>query len=281
MISHGAITVINAIPCGIGAAVGVDLVTRSEFTAGGTGRSVRIINDPGEDTNMARICVKNTFEHLDVDEPGGWSLSVDSGIPISRGLKSSSSACNSIISSVEKWISDRHGIGFGDRGEDIIEMIRLGVRCAKEAGVTVTGAFDDACACHLGGFVITDNERNELVLREDVGMYDVILLVPENRIRKPSIDRRIFLDLSERMKDIIRIAEKDWLSALTENGRLIAKVLGIDDRIADRALNLGALAAGVSGTGPAVSAVVKKGEGISFLKDLAHDGYEAIVTRTR
>jgi len=281
MISHGAITVINAIPCGVGAAVGVDLVTRSEFAAGGAGRSVRIINDPGEDTRMAEICVKRTFEHLNICEPEGWSLSVDSEIPVSRGLKSSSSACNSIISSVGGWISKEHGTGFGDGKEDILEMIRLGVRCAKEAGVTVTGAFDDACACHLGGFVITDNERNSLIAHKDAERYDVILLVPEDRIRKPSIDRQMFRDLSERMRGVIRTAENDWLSALTENGGLIAKVLGIDDMIAEDAMRMGALAAGVSGTGPAVSVVVGRGEGISFLKDLAHDGYETIVTRTR
>jgi shikimate kinase len=44
---------------------------------------------------------------------------------------------------------------------------------------------------------------------------------------------------------------------------------------------MGALAAGISGTGPAVSVVVGKGDGRSFIKDLEHDGYDVILTRTR
>jgi len=279
--SYGAVTVVNAIPCGTGAAVGIDLKTRACFVAGGSGKGVRIINDPDEDTGMAMICVKNVFEHFGVMEPDDWSLSVDSEIPVSRGLKSSSSACNAVISAVSGWIRNEHGRGFNDKEEDTIEMIRLGTRCAREANVTVTGAFDDACACHLGGLVITDNKNDTILRRTAAEEYDVILLVPDRKIRKPSLDKQRLYALSERMTDILRLAERDWLSALTENGRLVAIALNIEDRVSTSAVNNGALAAGVSGTGPAVSVVVAKGDGKSFLKDLDHDGYISIVTRTR
>ena len=272
MMSHGAITVVNAIPCGIGAAVGIDLRTRAEFEPHRTGRTVRITNDPGEDTKMAEICVRNTFRHFLTDEPKGWSLTVDSEIPVSRGLKSSSSACNAIISSV----SGRIGGEIGDS-----ELIRLGVICAREAGVTVTGAFDDACACHMGGFVITDNTKDELLRRTDAEENDVILLVPEDKIRKSSVDRRKYLDMAEKVREILKVAENDWYSALTKNGEIVSRIEGIRDGISADALKMGALAAGVSGTGPAISVVVGKGDGRSFLKDLEHRGYDAIVARTR
>jgi shikimate kinase len=280
MISHGAITVINAIPCGIGATVGIDLLTSSEFVVSGTERSVRIANDPGEDTNMARICVKNTFLHFGIEEPEGWSLTVDSQIPVSRGLKSSSSACNSIVSSVTEWISKEHGKRFEGR-DGTIEMIRLGVRCAREANVTVTGSFDDACGCHLGGLVITDNGKDEIMMRADVDVKDVILLVPEMKIRKPSLDKDRFYTFASVSSEIAELAKKDWCSALTKNGALVAKALGIDDTMSGKAVSMGALAAGMSGTGPAISIVVEKNCGASFLKDLEHNGYDAIITRTR
>ncbi|MDR0791184.1 MAG: hypothetical protein LBE47_01435, partial [Methanomassiliicoccaceae archaeon] len=189
MRSFGAITVVNAIPCGIGAAVGIDLVTCAGFTVGGTERTVRIINDPCEDPTMARICVSDTFKRFNVDEPDGWDLSVDSQIPVSRGLKSSSSACNAIISSVADHIVREYGgNGFGTGKEGMLEMIRFGVGCAIKAGVTVTGAFDDACACHLGGLVITENTNNALLRHDDTEGNDVLLLIPEAKIRKPSLN---------------------------------------------------------------------------------------------
>jgi len=280
MISHGAITVINAIPCGIGATVGTDLVTSSEFVVSGEERFVKIVNDPGEDTKMARICVKNTFLYFDVEEPDEWSLTVDSQIPVSRGLKSSSSACNSIISSVTEWITKEYGKKF-EGYDGTIEMIRLGVRCAREAGVTVTGSFDDACGCHLGGLVITDNANDDILMRTDVEEKDVILLIPEMKIRKPSLDRNRFYAFASASSELAELAKKDWCSALTENGALVAKALGINDTISERAVSMGALAAGMSGTGPALSIVVEKNGGASFLKDLEHNGYDAMITRTR
>jgi shikimate kinase len=280
--SHGAITVINAIPCGIGAAVGIDLRTHARFVPGGRERSVSIANDPNEDTKMARICVMNTFKHFRAAEPEGWSLAVDSEIPISRGLKSSSSACNAIVSAVAGRIAeDRGTAGFGTGKDAQLDMIKLGVKCAIEANVTVTGAFDDACACHLGGFVITDNEKMSLIRHTAAEKNDVILLVPEKKIRKPGLDRERFYALSGKMEKVVKTAERDWHAALTLNGELIAAAVGIDDSIAKEAMRMGALAAGVSGTGPAIAAVVGRGDGASFLKDLDISGYEAIIAGTR
>jgi len=276
MRSYGAVTVINAIPCGIGATVGIDLVTKAKFSVGGSGKRVKIVNDLHENDEMARICVKNTFQHFQTEEPNDWILSIDSQIPISRGLKSSSSACNAVISSVANVISQNRVIEY-----DIMDIIRLGVKCAREAEVTVTGAFDDACGCHLGGFVMTDNERDDLMIRKDVEENDVILLVPEEKIRKHSLDRERFYAISDASRELIKIAEKDWRPALTKNGELISKIVGTDDRIARKAMNMGAFAAGVSGTGPAISVIIGKGDGASFLRDLDAVGYETIVTRTR
>jgi len=281
-VSHGAITVINAIPCGIGATVGVELRTKASFSVRGDRRTVSIVNDEREDDSMARICVKNTYEHFRVEEPKGWVLAIDSQIPISRGLKSSSSACNAIVSAAAGKIMKEHKKkGFENNEEGVLEMIRLGVRCAREANVTITGAFDDACGCHLGGLVITDNRNDMLIGRSEVDKHDVILLVPAEKIRKPSLSTEAFRNISEKVRELVNKVDDDWYSVLTANGSLVARAVGADNSIARRAMAMGALAAGVSGTGPAVSVVVKKNEGRSFLRDLEHEGYRAIITRTR
>ena len=46
---------------------------------------------------------------------------------------------------------------------DDLEIVKLGVEAAFDAKVTVTGAFDDACASYFGGIVVTDNLNREIV----------------------------------------------------------------------------------------------------------------------
>jgi shikimate kinase len=78
--------------------------------------------------------------------------------------------CNAVI----KAVLDSHSFDM-----DIMDIIRLGVECAKEAKVTVTGSFDDACGCELGGLIFTENYSTTLIRRKRAEDYDVILCIPE------------------------------------------------------------------------------------------------------
>ena len=266
-VSHGAITVINAIPCGIGSTIGIALRTTATFTPGGTVKSIKILNDPEEDVGMARICVETALRHIS-EEPTGWTLEVESDIPVSRGLKSSSSACNAIISAVFEEYNFKM---------NPIDVVRMGVNCARSAGVTVTGAFDDACGCHLGGLVITNNNRDEIIESRDIGEYDVVIFVPDHKIRKQSITKEMFTPIVDRMQEAIAMASSDPFEAMNLNGELISSILEEDDSVAKFALKNGALAAGISGTGPGIAIVTEKGYG-EILADLLEC---SIITKTR
>ena len=266
-ISYGAISVINSIPCGIGSTIGIDLKTISEFVPGGTKKEVRITNDPSEDDTMARLCVETALQCMGV-ELRGWTLTVNSEIPISRGLKSSSSACNSIISAV-----------LNEYGQKMrsLDMIRMGVECARSADVTVTGAFDDACGCHLGGLVITNNSKDELIGHYDIEDLDVVIHVPERRIRKHSLSKDMFAPVSGKAAELVKLLPDGVLEVMTTNGSLISGIVGENGIMAKIALKRGALAAGISGTGPATAMLVEKGKG----KALADDIGDCIFTTTR
>lgn len=270
--SHGSITVINAMPSGIGATIGVGLRTEAEFSVGGSERKVTIGNDGSEDTTMARICVSRAYERARVPEPEGWTLVTRSEIPVSRGLKSSSAACNAILRAV---ISEL------DFTMDPVDLIRLGVGCAREAKVTVTGSFDDACGCGLGGLVMTDNRRDEVLARSDVEDRDVVIHVPRFKIRKSSMPVEALRAAAPELGEAIDIAMTDPYRAMTINGRVISKVQGVDNSLAERAVSMGALGAGMSGSGPAIAIVVPKGDGESFARDLGIAPEETIVTCTR
>ena len=80
----------------------------------------------------------------------GAKIKTQSNIPIARGLKSSSVAANATA------LATTAALG---KTLDDLEIIKLGVEAAFDAKVTVTGAFDDACASYFGGIVITDNSE--------------------------------------------------------------------------------------------------------------------------
>jgi len=269
-ISYGAITVINAMPCGIGSTIGITLRTDAVFTPTGETKDIGIKNDPSENKEMARICVSETYKKMNIEEPEGWLLNISSEIPISRGLKSSSSACNAIISSVMR--AERFDM-------DVVDRIRLGVECARKAKVTVTGAFDDACGCELGGLVITDNRSDTILFQDDIGEYDILIHAPKNKIKKTGLPLEELKSISSKVEGLIETARTDPFKAMTENGRLIASVSGIDDSVSDIALENGALGAGVSGSGPAVAIVLEKGDAEDFIRRTGLTGL--IFARTR
>ena len=243
-ISYGAISVLNAIPCGIGATIGVDLKTIAEFSPFER-KFVELVGRPGMNTSLAETCVRRTFEYLG-EKPFDYKLRITSNIPPSRGLKSSSSVCNAVISAV----LDHFGAKM-----DKLDLIRLGVECAKEAGVTITGAFDDACGCHLGGLVITDNTKNELLERREVPKYDVVIISPDRQIPKNKVNLARYRELKDQFEELAHSIDDDYLKVLTENGKHVASLIGMDYSVCREAFSLGALAAGVTGTGPAVAIV--------------------------
>jgi shikimate kinase len=268
--SYGAITVLNAMACGIGCTIGTELTTEASFEPEGETRSVVIMSDPTENDIMARICVKRAFERIGLKEPEGWILKTSSEIPVSRGLKSSSSACNAIISSV---------LNAMDRDMPQIDIVRLGVECAREAKVTITGSFDDACGCMFGGLVITDNVNDKIIMSQDVDEMDVVMSVPRQKIRKTALPVDKIKAHAEESARIAELAKTDPLKALTENGRLFAQIIGVDNSVAERALKYGALAAGMSGAGPAIAVLTERGKGFDLAMDVGMDSF--IITQTR
>jgi len=266
-VSYGAISVMNAIPCGIGSTIGIDLRTEAVFEPS-VKTKITLEGRPNLNDGLVRTCVKRTMECIGKD-PIQYSLTVRTDIPPSMGLKSSSSVCNAVISSV----LDHFKIV-----KDPIDVVRLGVRCAKECKVTITGAFDDACGCHLGGLVVTDNGKNELILNKNIPEYDVVICIPDRSIPKNKVPVEIYRSLKTDYLALVPKIENDYLFVLERNGKYVQEIIGIEEPLTERAKSFGALAAGISGTGPAFAIVTEKGKG----KELAESmGCDTLVTHTR
>jgi len=243
-LSHGAVTIVNAIANGMGAAFGIDLFTKAR---------VRLTSDPGvrvvmederEDTRLVELCVRKVLDMY--GQEMGAEVSTESNIPISRGLKSSSAAANAVVMATLRALSMEI---------DPLDAVRLGTRSAIEAGVSVTGAFDDAAASMLGGVVLTDN-RNEIIIKRDRMPKDlrVLLHVPEFKIRKGGLPLESIRSMTGPVQMAFEMALKgEYFWSMTLNGICHSLALGLDQRLALEALRHGALAAGLSGTGPATA----------------------------
>jgi len=249
--AHGAATIVNAIALGKGAAFGVDLWTKAEVRLTEESNLIKgeITSDPAESTLLTERTVSRVFKHFSVDKRFGAKVKTWSNIPVARGLKSSSVAANAValaaVAALGKKLDD-------------LTVVNLGVDAAFDAKVTVTGAFDDACASYFGGAVVTDNLKRKLLKRvtlpEDL---TVLFHVPSRKAYTGDSD----VNKLRTVKPLVKIAYNEALkgnfwAALSLNGVIYSSALGFDAAVALDALAAGALAAGLCGKGPAVTAVV-------------------------
>ena len=252
-LSHGAATIVNAIATGKGAAFGVDLYTKAQVKLTSEPQTIEatITSDQQENPVLIQKTVKAVLKHFSLEKEYGAKVQTWSNIPIARGLKSSSTAANAVALATLGALNERL--------EDL-EVVKLGVSAAFEAKVTVTGAFDDACASYFGGLVVTDNLNCKLVkqqaLTED---YVVLFQVPPKKAYTANTDTSRLAAIKFKIEASYNMTLKGlYWDALTLNGLNYSEAFGFNAKIATDALAAGARAAGLCGKGPTTTAVVSK-----------------------
>ena len=268
---RGAATIVNAIATGKGAAFGITLeVNASVELQEGAGDIVLKGSTEGQD--LVASCVRAVVSRTNRKMKVRGDAIVKSEIPISRGLKSSSAVSNAVVLATAKAI-----------GSDLSDMdlILAGIEESIKAGVTITGAFDDASACFLGGVVATDN-RNFAVLHRGTMDPDLEMLlhVPDKRITKASVKGLDFGPIRKEVDKAFELAlNGEYLRAMELNSRAYSKVLDVSEDIAELARKKGALGAGISGTGPATAIVCSRADAPDILSALSRE--EGTVLRAR
>ncbi len=269
--AFGAVTVVNAIPAWRGAAIGVDLRVEVELRLRQPGDVEVRSTVRGESMRLGGELVEALLRILS-DRFGvdaGLEVEIRSEIPVGVGLKSSSAVSNALAAAA----ADALGMGL-----DPLEVVRLGVEVSRLAGVTVTGAFDDACASMLGGLCVTDNRRLLLVRRMRVGGGLRAVMGVPREASGPDIARL------DSVRDHVEAAyglalEGDWRPAMLLNGVACASALGYPLEPVRLALQAGAESAGLSGKGPAVAAICQDPDPVA--ESWGRLGYEVIVAGVR
>jgi len=242
----GAGTIVNAIAIGRGAAFGLALRVTATAETKPEGHGVRVQVPDGLDPALVRSCAERVLRQT--PRSVGIEVAVTSEIPVSRGLKSSSAVANAVV------LACAHALG---AQLEPLRLIGIGVDAALDAGVTITGAFDDACACFFGGIVATDNRARKLLVsdRFPSGLVAVVE-VPDRTITKSSLKGTDFGPIRPQIEEAFRLAlNGDYFQALEVNSAAYAPLLGVDESPAIRARAAGAKAAGVTGTGPSILAL--------------------------
>jgi shikimate kinase len=237
---HGAISIVNALAICSGSALGISLrVTVEADLRDGEGIPLQTVNG-----KLIRNVIYNTIPK-EIIAKNSIYISVDSEIPIGFGLKSSSAVSNAVALACSKLVNEEI--------EDYAVLDRA-VRASLDAGVTITGAYDDSSACYFGGFVVTNNRTHKIIHHQNApdNLFATIFLPKTTRrgnIRKASMMSDLF---GEAFK--LATAGEYW-KAMNLNGMLLSTSLSAEYEPVIKAIQKGALAASISGNGPAIAAV--------------------------
>lgn len=268
-----AVTFVNAIPTGIGAAAGVDLRTRAEirWEPEGAGSPLTLSVVPrSSDTPLVRSAVQAAFERAGIPGAGTVGLALTSAIPHGAGLKSSSAVASAIARAIDA------AVGGGWSAEAIAQVSAM---ASRRAGVSATGAFDDALAGLVPGVVVTDNRADRLLTRHPVpAELEVALWIPGgSHPPSPEIASRFRSDDPEAVRAADAALHGRLWEAMDANSRLVDAVMGYDHRLLrERLLRAGAVACGTSGLGPAFAAIGPRGRMEELVETLPSSGGERL-----
>lgn len=265
-IVHGAISIVNAVATGYGSAMGISLNVKVEIISKkGSG----LIFQKGGGSLMIKKIIYDVLQSKYINN-NQLLININSEIPSGMGLKSSSAVSNAValacISLTNKEISDEF-------------VLNSAVDASLYAKTTITGAYDDSTACYYGGFVTTDNYKRKIWKRENSPMdIRAVIFLPNNKKRGDVTRLKLLSDIY--MEAFQLAYSGQYWKAMTLNGVLTSSLLSNSYTITRMCLENGALAASISGNGPAIAAVVRESEVQKIKSVLSNLDGRVIISRT-
>ena len=251
---HGAISIVNAIATGKGATLGISLKLETILEAS-PGKGIVIESD--NQSLSSRLINRTIQKMVSKRELERTKLHVllKSEIPTGYGLKSSSAISASVALACAKLFKPE---------VDDHQVLLASVNASIETKVSITGAYDDACACYYGGFVVTDNYKRKIIHSEKGPKnLSAVIFVPKSHkrgnVKKLKTLEAVFSKAWSLAKN------SDYWNAMILNGLATSAILNSDPKIISDLIEKGAVGASVSGNGPAIVAVTKH-ENLSKIK---------------
>ena len=265
--ANGAISILHSLGLGKGCSIGIELSTEVTLVDEET-----IISDDSHGLlDAVEKCWRS--EGLPIPDKFGWIIRSD--LPIGQGLKSSSAVANAAF----RALNNGSWTGLSDS-----EIADLSVAAQRIAKCTVTGSMDDTWASLQSGWKLVDpklRSSDSIILQGEIEEdYCVIIILRGRRgaiIAEDSfrLQRPIF------ERSLASVISGSPIDSISSNG--IAVAAATNDHLALRISNsliaFGAVASGISGSGPSISVVCYE-ESKKMLRDKIHEmGLETISTR--
>jgi len=244
---HGAISLVSGIANRKGATLGISLVVEA-IVETSPGKGIIILS---KNKTLSSRLINKTVEKILTKkelEQNKITISLESEIPTGYGLKSSSAISSVIALACAKIFKPK----WTDQ-----QILLAGIDASIESKVSITGAYDDACSCYFGGINVTDNNQRKIIHKEKIpSNLMVIIFVPKNRKRGNVKNLKILSPVFDNAWNLAR--NTNYFGAMIINGLATSVILNSDPKIIINLLEKGALAASISGNGPAIAAIVKK-----------------------
>ena len=265
-IVHGAISIVNAVATGYGSAMGISLNVKVEITSKkGSG----LIFQKGGGSLMIKKIIYDVLQSKYINN-NQLLININSEVPSGMGLKSSSAVSNAVslacISLTNKEINDE-------------SVLNSAIDASLYAKTTITGAYDDSTACYYGGFVTTDNYKRKICKRENSPTdISAVIFLPNSKKRGDVTRLKLLSDIYLEAYQLAYSGQ--YWKAMTLNGVLTSSLLSNSYTITRMCLENGALAASISGNGPAIAAVVRESEVQKIKSVLSNLDGRVIISRT-
>ena len=244
---NGAVSIVNAIAIGKGATLGIDTFVETRLKKKkGTG-----IHITSENKTISSRLINKVIENMipnKILEKTRLELDFKSDIPTGYGLKSSSAISTAVVLTCAKAFEKE----FTDE-----EILKIGAKTSIEAKVSITGAYDDACACYFGGFNVTDNLKMQLVQREIAPKeLQAVVFLPKSRKRGNLKKLKNFKNAFNSSWELAK--KSDYWNAGILNGIATSSILNSEPNLIMKLIEKGALCATISGNGPSIMAIANK-----------------------
>ena len=259
---NGAISLVNAIATWKGATLGISSKVEAVVSAS-DGKGIRLeLDNQNVSSRLINKVVEFAVPKKEL-EKNKIEISLTSEIPTGYGLKSSSAISSVVSLACHKLFKSNY---------TDTQVLSAGIDASLATKVSMTGAYDDACACYFGGTVVTDNKARKIIRSENTPTnLCAVIFVPKSRKRGNIKQLKTLESVFERAWSFAK--NGDYWNAMILNGYATSAVLGSDPKIISSLIENGALGASVSGNGPAIAAIVKKDNASKIKKVFSeHEG---------
>ena len=238
---HSAITVLNGIGIGKGATIGTDIKHKIRIREG---EGIQIKTNPTNDQKLALTCIDDFSEKYNISVDN-IIIETDLSFMSERGLKTSSISSLGIMILLKRYFD----VDSSER-----EIIEMSCKSSIKAGVSITGALDDAYGCYKGGFVVTDNNNMRILKEHQLNLdKEIFYLVPNDVNVKSNFEFKPNLMEKYILNNVLKAClEGEWKKSIEFNTNLYSDYLLKDTDVIKNLREETKGVVGINGLGPSL-----------------------------